>query len=351
LQKNRQLSKVIIMIVASFFASMLFTGLQPQIANAEATTGYQVTATQLLGGTSGWDYLTFDNNTRQLFIARRELGVNVVNVDTHQLIGAVKDTRGVNGIALVPEFNRGYATLGEDDLVAVFNLTTLAPIEEIIVGKDPDCITYDPATKRVFTINGEGGSTTVIDAATGKVVGTILLSSKKTEFAVADGKGKLFVNLQDKNEVITIDTNSLKIINQWSIGSGKKPTPMAIDVEKDRLFVGCRNSVMVILDAKTGSIMAELPVGAGIDAVVFDPVTQLVFGSNGDGTMTVIQETAPGKYTVIDTIKTLPGARTIALDPKNHSIYAVTAQFGTPEKPGAKPPILPDTFVLLTISR
>lgn len=329
---------------------MFFMGIHPLIASAEST-GYQVTSTQLLGGTGSWDYLTFDNNTRQLFIARRELGVNVVNVDTHQLIGAIKNTSGVNGIALVPEFNRGYATLGEEDLVAVFNLTTLAPIGEIIVGKDPDCITYDPATKRVFTINGEGESITVIEAASGKVVGTIPLPSKKTEFAVADGKGKLFVNLQDKNEVVVIDTNSLKIINQWSIGNGKKPTPMAIDVEKDRLFVGCRNQFMVIIDAQTGTILAELPVGPGIDAVVFDPVTQLIFGSNADGTMTVIKETAPGQFSVVDTIQTLPGAKTMALDPKTHNIYAVTAKFGIPEKPGAKAPIIPDSFVLLTISR
>jgi len=314
-------------------------------------TGYHLSSTLPLGGTSGWDYLTFSNETRQLFIARKDPGVTVVNVDTQKVVGVVENTKGVNGIALAGEFNRGFTSNSSRDTVTIFDIATLKPISEVAVGSKPDCITYDPGTKRIFVINGGSSNATAIDAASGTVVGTVELDSKKPEFAVADGKGTLYVNLQDKNEILAIDTQELKIKGRWAIGHGDQPTALAMDKEKNHLFIGCRNAVMVIMDATNGNIISELPIGPGVDAATYDPSAKLVFTANSNGTVTAIRQLKDNQYAVVDTIWTKPGARTFALDLQTHNIYLVTAKRNPDTKPVERSAIIPDTFEMLTISR
>lgn len=329
----------------------LFTVTMPQIANAAGATGYQVTNTTLLGGEGTWDYLTFNNDTRQLFIARRGPGVTVFNVDTKKVVGVVEDTKGVSGIALAPEFNRGYATVSDESVVKAFDLTTLAPLGTIPVGEDPDCIVYDSASKLVFSC-GALGDIAAIDAASGKVVATIAVPSKKVEFAAVDGKGHLYVNLQDKGQVAVIDTKELKLETTWSLNKGAVNTPMAIDAEKGRLFVGCRNGYLTVFDTKNGKILSELPIlGFNPDSITYDPITKLIFVANTNATMTVYQETAKGDYVVADTIFTQPWAKTMALDFKTHSVYLAGAKTGAFIPKKVWPELIPDTFSVLTISR
>jgi DNA-binding beta-propeller fold protein YncE len=317
----------------------------------EAATGYHLSSTLQIGGSSAWDYLTFNNNTRQLFIAHSDPGVTVVDVDNQKVVGIIEQTKGVHGIALAPEFNRGFTSNASRGTVTVFDIAALKPVIEVTVGSGPDCIIYDEFSKRVFVINGGSSNATAIDAASGTVVGTVELDSKKPEFAVSDDKGTIYVNLQDKNEIETIDTNDLKVRARWTIGHGEKPTAIAIDKEKGRLFIGCRNSVMVIMDASNGNILSELPIGPGVDAVAYDFIDKLVFTANSNGTITVIGQKIPDQYAVVDTIWTLPGARTFALDPETHNLYTVTAKINYPAKVGDRPVMIPDTFEMLTISR
>jgi len=342
--------------VCTFLTGFLMTGLLagislPQIASAQTTTGYHLTSTTFLGGEGTWDYLTFNNDTRQLFINRRDAGVTAFNVDTKKIVGVVEDTKGASGTALVPEFNRGYTTISDDNVVKTFDLTTLAPLGTIPVATDPDAIVYDPSSKLVFSCGSEG-SLTAIDAATGNVVATIELPSKKVESAAADGKGHLYVNLRDKGQVAVIDTQSLKVETLWSMNRGNNNTPMAIDTEKGRLFVGCRNSWLTVLDTKDGSILAELPIlGFNPDSVIYDPVTKLVFVACMNGVITVYRETAKGEYVVADSVLSKDWAKTMALDPKTHSIYIAAAQTGKYIPKQTWPELVPNTFSVFTISK
>jgi DNA-binding beta-propeller fold protein YncE len=329
----------------------LFTVAMPQIANAAGATGYQLTNTTLLGGEGEWDYLAFNNNTRQLFINRRGPGVTVFNVDTKKVDGVVEDTKGASGTALVTEFNRGYTTISEENVVKAFDLTTLASLGTIPVGEDPDCIVYDSASKLVFSC-GANGAITAIDAASGNVVATIEVPSKKVEYAAVDGKGHLYVNLRDKGQVAVIDTKTLKVETLWSMNRGNNNTPMAIDAEKGRLFVGCRNSWLTVLDTKDGSILAELPIlGFNPDSVIYDPVTKLIFVACMNGVITVYQETAKGGYVVADSVLSKDWAKTMALDPKTHSIYIAAAQTGKYIPKKTWPELVSNTFSVFTISK
>lgn len=349
MEKNIKLVK----LSTLFLALCLIAGLTiaiPQVVSAAGATGYQLTNTTVLGGDGTWDYLAFNNDTRQLFINRRGPGVTVFNVDTKKVIGVVEGTTGASGTALTP-FNRGYTTISDESVVKVFDLTTLAPLGTIPVGHDPDCIIYDPASKLVFSFGAEG-AITAIDAASGKVVSTIEVPSKKVEYAAADGKGHLYVNLRDKAQVAVIDTKELKIETLWSLNKGNANTPMAIDAEKGRLFVGCRNGWLTVLNTKDGDILAELPIfGFNPDSIIYDPVTKLVFVACMNGTMTVYQETAKGTYTVADFVLTKDWAKTMALDPKTHSIYIAGAQTGKYIPKKTWPELVPDTFSVFTISR
>lgn len=350
-KKNIKLTRSAALFLMVCLMVGLFTVAMPQVVSAAGAAGYQLTNATLLGGEGTWDYLAFNNNTRQLFINRRGPGVTVFNVDTKKVVGIVEDTKGASGTALVTEFNRGYTTISEDNVVKAFDLTTLAPLGTIPVGHDPDCIVYDPASKLVFSC-GADGAITAIDAATGTVVATIEVPSKKVEYAAVDGKGYLYVNLRDKAQVAVINTKELKVEALWSMSMGNANTPMAIDAEKGRLFVGCRNGWLTVLDTKDGSILAELPIlGFNPDSVIYDPVTKLVFVACMNATMTVYQETVKGDYVVADFVQTKDWAKTMALDPKTHSIYIAGAQTGKYIPKKTWPELVPDTFSVFTISR
>jgi len=323
-------------------------------AEEENGAGYHLVNKFKLGGEGGWDYLLYDAKMDRLFISRGTK-VLVVNPKTGKEIGEIPGFARSHGIALAPEFNRGFATDGDPGSVTVFNYTTLKVLEHLSTAPDSDGIIYDPGTKRIFTMNGDSGSSTAIDAAAGTILGTFPLGGKP-EFAAADGKGHVFANLVDKSELVRIDAKSLQVTDTWPLAPCKSPSGLAIDAKNERLFPGCHSGVMDFVDGNTGKVLGTVPIGQGIDAMRFDPGTDYAFASCGDGTITVAREDSRDKLVKIDEIKTQRGARTMALNAKTHMIYTVTADFGPmpPAKPGERfrrPPILPGTFVLLEYGR
>ena len=268
-------------------------------------------------------------------------------------MGDVPGTEGVHGIAFAPALKRGFTSDGRANQVTIFDLATLQVISRVkTTGENPDAILYEPATKHVFTFNGRGRNATVLDAATGTVVGTIPLDGKP-EFGVANGAGRVFVNIEDKAEIVAIDAEKLSVVARWSLAPCADPAGLAIDTTKERLFAGCGNRLLAVVSAKDGKVLAKLPIGEGNDAVGFDPEARLVFASNGDSTLTVVAEAGDG-YEVARTVPTDKGARTLAIDPKTHRIFLPTAKFGpkpspTPERPRPRPSILPGTFEILVV--
>ena len=320
-----------------------------------AGSGYHVVKTYRVGGDGFWDYLKFDPDSNRLFIAHGT-HVAVIDADSGKPVGDIPDTPGVHGIALAPEFNRGFTSNGREGTVTIFDLKTLAVITKVKdVGENPDAILYDPATKRVFTMNGRSHDSTAIDAATGTIVGKIPLDGKP-EFGVSTGSGELFVNIEDKSELAVLDPQNLKVKSVWPLAPCESPSGLAMDVKNRRLFSGCDNKMMAVTNADTGKVIATLSIGDGVDADRFDPETQLAFASCGEGILTVVKEESPDKFSVLDNVPTQRGARTMALDPKTHNIYLVTAQFGPPPEPTAehphpRPTIVPDSFVVLVVSQ
>jgi DNA-binding beta-propeller fold protein YncE len=319
-----------------------------------ADSGYHLINTYKLGGEGGWDYLTLDSSARRLYISRAT-HVIVMDADSGKVVGDIPDTPGVHGIALAPELGRGFVSNGREGTVTIFDIHTLKLIAKVKAGENPDCILYDPATQRVFTFNGRSHDSTAIDAASGKVLGTIKLEGKP-EFAVSDGKGELFVNIEDKSQIDAIDPQKLQVKASWPLAPCEEPSGLAIDRKHRRLFSGCHNKMMAVLDADTGKVIATPAIGEGVDANVFDPKTELAFASCGEGVLTVVHEESPNKFAVVENVPTQQGARTMALDEKTHKIYTVTAKFGPPPPPTAENPhpwhtILPDTFVVLVLGR
>jgi DNA-binding beta-propeller fold protein YncE len=313
-------------------------------------SGYQRIATLLLGGLGGWDYLTLDSATRRLFISR-ETRVIVLDVDRGKVVGEIPDTLGVHGVALAPELGRGFTSNGRAASVTIFDLKTLNVIGSVKTGEGPDAIVYDPRTRRVLTMNGRSQSATLIDAASGEVAATLALGGKP-EFAVADGKGRIFVNLEDQSAELEIDPVAPGIVHRWPLAPCTEPSGLAIDREHRRLFAGCHNRMMAVIDADSGKVIATPAIGAGVDANAFDPEAKLAFSSNGEGTLTIVHEDSPGDFRVIENVETKRGARTMALDEKTHNVYLVTAEFGptpppTNESPRPRPPVLADSFVVL----
>ena len=319
-----------------------------------AGSGYHVIHTYKLGGEGGWDYLTIDSAARRLYISRAT-HVVVLDADSGKLVGEIPETPGVHGIALAPELGRGFVSNGREGTVTIFDIKTLKLIAKVKAGENPDCILYDPATKRVFTFNGRSHDSTAIDAATGNVLGTIKLEGKP-EFAVSDGKGELFVNIEDKSLLDAIDPQKLEVKASWPLAPCEEPSGLAIDRKHRRLFSGCDNKMMAVVDADSGKVIATPPIAEGVDASAFDPKTELAFASCGEGVLTVVHEESSNKFTVKENVPTQPGARTMALDEKTHQIYTVTAKFGPPPAPTAENPhprrtILPDTFVVLVLAK
>lgn len=325
-------------------------------AAAPASSGYHVVRELPLGGEGGWDYLAVDAAARRLYVTRATR-VMVVDADSGKVVGEIAGLSGIHGVALATDLGRGFISNGRSSTVTIFDLQTLAKIGDIkTTGENPDAILYDPATHRVFAFNGRSGNATVLDAATGKVAGTIALGGKP-EFATTDLLGRVFVNLEDKSEVVAIDSRELAVKARWPLKPCAEPSGMAIDRKGRRLLVGCGNQMAAAVDADSGKVVATVPIGKGVDANAFDPETGLGFSSNGgDGTLTVIREDAPDRFRVLENVPTRRGARTMALDEKTHTIFLATAQFGpapapTPEQPRPRPAILPNTFVILVVSR
>ena len=319
-----------------------------------AASGYHVVQTLKVGGDGGWDYLKIDSQARRLYISRATR-VLVIDADSGKSVGEIPDTPGVHGIALAPEFSKGFTSNGRENTVNVFDLTTLKVLNKIKVGARPDAIIYDPATKRVFTFNAGSQDATAIDAAKGEVVGSIPLGGKP-EFAASDSKGTVFVNLEDKNQLFALDSDKLTVKQRWDLPGCEEPSGLAMDQKNRRLFVGCGNKKMPIVDADSGKILTTLPIGDGVDATAFDDATGLAFASCGEGVLTVVREESPDKFTVVENVPTQKGARTMALDSKTHNAYTVTAKFGPPPAPTAdqphpRPSQIPDTFVVLVVGK
>jgi YVTN family beta-propeller protein len=315
---------------------------------AWAQKQFKVAERVKLGGEGSWDYLIYDQDGRRLFITR---GTHVMVVDTTSLkvSGDIPDLSGIHGVALAPELNRGFVSNGGDNSVTIFDLKTLKKLDSVKVGERPDAILYDPFSKRVFTFNAKSQDSTVLEAATGKVAGTVPLGGKP-EFPATDGKGKLYVNIEDKNQIAEVDVTKLAVLHTWSIAPCEEPSALAFDVAHHRLFSGCHNKMMAVVDSNSGKVVASVPIGEGVDAGRFNPNTQEVFMSCGEGVLTIIHEDSPDKYSVRQNLPTVPGARTMALDQESDVAYLVTAQReDKPAAPGQRPAMVPGSFELIVV--
>ncbi|MGA2958976.1 MAG: YncE family protein [Thermodesulfobacteriota bacterium] len=332
----------------------MFCSLLAGTISYAADPGYHVIKKLQLGGEGGWDYLTVDSTARRLYISR-STHVMVVDIDTDKVVGDIVDTPGVHGIAIASELNRGFTSNGRANTATIFDLKTLEVLGQVKTGENPDAILYDPASKRVFTFNGRSKDTTVFEATSGGVASTIALGGKP-EFAAADGKGKVYVNVEDTNEVVEIDSRKLSLTKRYSLKPCEEPTGMGLDAEHHRVYSGCHNKVMVILDTEIGRVVATVPIGEGVDGNGFDPETGLAFSANGDGTLTVVRESSPGKYEVLETVTTQRGSRTMAVDPKTHNIYLPAARF-SPQTSSAveglrrRPTMIKDSFTVLVVGK
>jgi DNA-binding beta-propeller fold protein YncE len=334
----------------SFFVILFFATLA-----LAAAPGYHILNTYKAGGDGGWDYLTTDASARRLYISRATR-VMVLDADSGKSVGEIADTPGVHGIALASELGRGFTSNGREGTVSIFDLKTLATSSKVKVGENPDAILFDPATKRIFTFNGHSQDSTAIDAVKGAVLGTIKLDGKP-EFAASDGQGEIFVNIEDKSELVVIDPNKLEVKAKWPLAPCESPSGLSMDKKNRRLFVGCDNKMMAIANADSGKVIATLPIGEGVDATAFDDETGLAFASCGEsGVLTIIHEDSPDKFSVAENVTTQKGARTLALDTKTHNVFVVTAKFGPPpsattDNPRPRRSIITDSFVILVAGR
>jgi YVTN family beta-propeller protein len=338
------------------FSLLIFSGLalhaQPK---SSSSSGYHVIKQVKLGGDGGWDALTFDAKAHRLYISR-STHVMVVDVDSGALVRDIPNTPGVHGIAIVSDLNKGFTSNGRDSTVTVFDLKTLKALKQIPVGKNPDAIIYDAASKRVFTFNGASNDATAIDPRSETVVGTISLDAKP-EFAEADENGHIFVNLEDKSAIAELDSRKLSVLARWPLAPGEEPSGIALDRRHKRLFAACANQMMVVMNADNGKVITTVPIGSGVDGAGFDAGTEMAFSSNGgDGTLTVVHEDSAEKFSVVENVTTQRGARTMTVDPKSHRVFLETAEFGqtpapTPERPRPRPSIVPGSFTLLIFGR
>ena len=296
------------------------------LVTSALAANYQITKKIPIPGQGSWDYLSVDVEARRLYVSH-STQVEVLDLDSGAIVGSIPKTPGVHGIAIAPELGRGFVSNGQASTVTIFDLKTLKPIADVPTGQKPDAIIYDPATSRVFAFNGGSNSATAIDAATGKVAGTVDLGGGP-EFAAADGRGFVFDNLEDEGLVVKINSRDLKVEQRWPTAPCKAPSSMAIDRTNRRLFLGCRSKVMAVMNADTGQVITTVPIGDHVDASAYDEETKLIFNSNGEGTVTVIRQDSPDTYSVVETVKTLPKAKTMALDPKTHQLFLSAAENG-----------------------
>jgi DNA-binding beta-propeller fold protein YncE len=315
---------------------------------------YHVARQIKLGGDGRWDYITVDTAGNRLFIAR-QTRIMVVDPASGRVLGEIPGIDGAHGVALDYATGHGFASAGRSGTVTMFDLKTLKVLGNHRAADDADAILYDPVSNLVFSFNGDAHSASVIDPVSGESVGTIPLGGKP-EFGVSAGDGKLYVNIEDQGEIVEINAAAHRVLRRWSLRPCTEPTGLAIDQVHHRLFSGCHSKVMAVSDAVAGKLIATVPIGAGVDGNAFDPATGLAFSSNGEGTLTVVREDSPASFRTVATIPTRRGARTMALDPRTHRIFTVTADLGTPpppteQDPHPRPPVVPGTFTLLVLDR
>lgn len=315
---------------------------------AEGESRYHLDRRIPVAGDGWWDYAAISTKTDELFVSHGT-HVSVIDLRSDAVVGDLPDTPGVHGIAIAPELNRIFVSCGETNVVKVFDLRTRTLIATVPTGGNPDAILFDDASGRVFAFNGRSHDATVIDAATDEVIGSIALGGKP-EFARADGEGRVFVNLEDSAEVAELDSRTLEVLQRWSVAPGEAPTGMALDADDHLLFSVCDNNLMTVLDTRDGHLVATVPIGSHPDGAGYDPVSALVFSSNGDGTLTVVRQTGAERFEVVQTVATQPGARTMVIDPVTHAIYLPTAKLIPPTTPGGRYGIVPDSFGVLVVS-
>src|ERR1051325_2603917 len=331
----------------------ILLGVSLVVAALQGGSGYQVETRYPVPSNGGWDYVNIDAATRRLYLSHGT-EVNVVDADSGKLIGTIPDTPGVHGAIAVTEFKHGFTSNGRENKVSMFDTDTLALIKKIDVGKGPDGIYYDPATKRVFTNNHGSHDISAIDAKTGEVVGTVKAEGDGESAVVADGV--VYLNLEDTNEVITFDPKSLEVKKRFPIGVAKTPTGLAYDEKTKRLFIGCRNEPkMVVMDSTSGKIIGSFPIGRGVDYAAFDPEAKLAFFSCGEGVLSIFHEKAANDYEDVGPVKTMPSARTMAFDAKTKRIFLSAAEYTetAPSTPGGRPQrtMKPGSFVVLVVSK
>lgn len=320
-----------------------------------AAADYHLGKTIQIGGDGGWDYVTVDSDNRRVYVSHAT-EVDVIDADSGALVGKITELKGVHGIAIAPEFSRGFISNGQSGLITVFDTKTLKKTgDEVAAGKNPDSIVYDPATRRVFAFNGGSSSATAIDAELRANVGTVALDGKP-EFAAADGQNAIYVNIEDKNAVARIDTRKLLVEQMFALAPCEGPSGMAMDRASRRLFVGCGNKMMAVLNADSGKLITTMPICSGVDATAFDPELALIFHSCGDGTVSVIHEDSADKYTALVPLQTKSGSRTMAVDTKTHKLFLPTAEFEAAQQPpaaGQRPrrKMVSGTFGLLVVER
>jgi DNA-binding beta-propeller fold protein YncE len=317
---------------------------------AQSDSGkYKVTKTIAVGGDEGWDYVTVDSAARHVYVSHGS-HVVVLDADSDTVIGDIPDTQGVHGIAIAADAGRGFTSNGRANTVTIFDLKTLKTIGTVKSGTNPDAIIYDPATKRVFTMNGRSQDTTAINAADGTVAGTLALGGKP-EFAVAAGDGTVFVNIEDKSELVHFDAQKLTVLHRWPMAPCDEPSGLAGDLKTHRLFAGCGNKLMAVISMENGKVVATVPIGDGVDANAFDPETNFAFASTGDGNLSVVHEDSPDKYSAVATVPTKKSARTMGLDLKTHKVYLPAAEFDAPAAGERRGKMKPGSFVLVVVGR
>ena len=316
----------------------------------QSSPQYQITHTYNLGGDGSWDYVVPDSPNHRLFIGRQDR-VMVVDENTGSVIGNVTGIKGAHGTAIAASTGHGFATSGQDASVVMFDLTSFKALGKIAAAEDADAIIYDDASKRVFTFNGDAHSSTVIDPAAGARITDIPLGGKP-EYGASAGDGKVYANLTDTSEVVEIDAKTATVSRRWSTAPCKQPVAMAIDTAHHRLFSGCRSGVMAVSDYQAGKMVATAPIGTGVDGAAYDAASGNAFASNADGTLTVIHQDSPDKYSVVQTLQTAVGSRNMGLDPANHRIFVVSAKFGPAPATGrGRGPMEPGSFSLMVIER
>ena len=334
------MKKIIYTLTVILGSSFLFL-------NAQTVSDFKIVNKIHLEGDEKWDYLFSDDLNSRLYVSHGSM-VQVVDESKGTLVGKISGMNGVHGIAIAPELSKGFISSGKDSSVVVFDTRTLQVITKITVtGKGPDAIMFDSFSKKVFVFNGKSNNATVIDAATNKIVATIPLDGKP-EFSVSDGRGKVYVNLEDKSSIAVINPTTCKVEHVWPIAPGEEPTGLALDNVTHRLLSVCGNKLMVITDAGSGKVISTLPIGEKSDGTAFDPGVKRAYSSNGDKTMTIVKEGTDGKFSVMNNFPTQEGARTITINKMTHHTYLSAADFD-PAQEGQKPKITPGTFVILDI--